>query len=138
MQIFTILASVLAAVVSISAAPTTGMTKREIGGVLICHGANATGDCHYEVYSLQDCHDLPAGLSGNASTFAPDGDAFFCYPRAGNCSQICTSPTGCTFGAVSFYNPVKYDLSSIKWDTLIKSFSCHLNATTTPWPSSKA
>jgi hypothetical protein len=101
MQISTILAGVLATVVSISAAPTIGLAKREIGGVcqptmslqttghmsniraqvLICHGANATGNCHYEVYSLEECHDLPAGLSANASTFAPDGDSFFCYPR---------------------------------------------------------
>ena len=49
----------------------------------------------------------------------------------GNCSQICTSPTGCTFGAVDFYNPRKWDLSAIGWEHLIGSFTCHLNETTT-------
>lgn len=131
MQISTILASVLASAAFVSAAPTSEMPKREAGGVLICQGANATGNCHYEVYTMSECHDLPADLQRNASTFAPDGDNFYCYPRAGNCSQICTSPTGCTFGAVSFSSPVKYDLSTIQWDNLIGAFSCHLNETST-------
>ncbi|KAF7532683.1 hypothetical protein G7054_g7754 [Neopestalotiopsis clavispora] len=146
MQLSTIIASVLVSAASISAAPTAQIAKREAGGikslkrvnadpsfkqVLICQGANATGNCHYEVYTMQECHDLPTDLQRNASTFAPDGDNFYCYPRAGNCSQICTSPTGCTFGAVSFDSPVKYDLSSIQWDNLIGAFSCHLNETST-------
>ncbi|KAF3016489.1 hypothetical protein E8E14_010049 [Neopestalotiopsis sp. 37M] len=131
MQLSTIIASVLVSAAAISAAPTAQIAKREAGGVLICQGANATGNCHYEVYTMQECHDLPADLQRNASTFAPDGDNFYCYPRAGNCSQICTSPTGCTFGAVSFDSPVKYDLSSIQWDNLIGAFSCHLNETST-------
>ncbi|KAK6842296.1 hypothetical protein PG990_005759 [Apiospora arundinis] len=126
---------VLAALVSVasfsSAAPTQQLAKRELGGVLICQGVNATGPCHYEVYSMQDCHDLPDNLSGNAATFAPDGDSFYCYPRVGHCSDICTSPTGCTFGAVNFSSPVKYDLTSIQWNTLIQAFHCYENTTST-------
>ncbi|KAI0180177.1 hypothetical protein GGR52DRAFT_568931 [Hypoxylon sp. FL1284] len=97
--------------------------------VLMCNGANATGTCHYEVYSMRDCHDMPDGFSENTKTFAPDGDAFYCWPKVGHCDDICTSPTGCTFGAVSFYNPVKWDLSTIQWDGLIQSFECALNET---------
>ncbi|ORY69738.1 uncharacterized protein BCR38DRAFT_419960 [Pseudomassariella vexata] len=131
MQFSTILPILLAAAVSTSAAPTANIAKREIGGVLICQGVNATGTCAYSAYTMEDCHDLPDNLSGNAATFAPDGDNFYCYPKAGKCADICTSPTGCTFGAVSFDSPVKYDLTSIKWQTLLKSFTCHLNTTTT-------
>lgn len=131
MQLSTILASVLAAAVSVSAAPTANIAKREIGGILICQGVNATGPCHYDKYTMDECHDLPSNLAGNASTFAPDGDGFYCNPTVGRCSDICTSPTGCTFGNVNFYTPVKYDLTSIKWQNLIQSFRCHLNTTST-------
>ncbi|KAI1212896.1 uncharacterized protein F4807DRAFT_303929 [Annulohypoxylon truncatum] len=130
MQLIAIITSIVAAVTCVSARGRPPLAKREIGGVLICNGANATGACHYEVYSLQDCHNMPEGFSGNTKTFAPDGDAFYCYPKVGQCDDICTSPTGCTFGAVSFYNPVKWDLSSIKWDHLIESFDCYQNQTT--------
>ncbi|KAK7749304.1 hypothetical protein SLS62_008273 [Diatrype stigma] len=111
--------------------PTEQLPKREVGGVLICQGANATGPCIHDVYSLEECHDLPLDLQRNAATFAPDGEGFYCYPRAGNCSQICTSPTGCTFGAVDFYNPRKWDLTAIHWEALLGSFTCYLNETTT-------
>lgn len=50
---------------------------------------------------------------------------------SGACSAICRSPTGCTFGAVSFASPVKYDLASIQWDKLIQSFTCYENSTAT-------
>jgi hypothetical protein len=50
---------------------------------------------------------------------------------SGSCEDICTSPTGCTFGAVDFYNPVKYDLTTINWQNLIGSFYCYMNTTTT-------
>ncbi|KAI0847901.1 hypothetical protein F5Y00DRAFT_107084 [Daldinia vernicosa] len=130
MHFSSIITSLIAAATCISALPAPQLAKRDMGGVLICNGANATGTCHYEVYSMHDCHELPDGLINNAKTFAPDGDAFYCWPKVGRCDQICTSPTGCTFGAVSFYNPVKWDLSTIKWDTLITSFECALNQTT--------
>ena len=45
------------------------------------------------------------------------------------CGGICTSPTGCTFGAVSFDYVNKYNLSEIGWDHYIASFECHLNTT---------
>lgn len=131
MQLLAALTGLLATAVSISALPAAGVVKRELGGVLICQGANATGACHYEQYSLDECHDLPTEMSANASTFAPDGDNFYCYPTAGNCSQICTSPTGCTFGAVTFSSPEKYDLGLKNWTNLIGSFTCHENTTTT-------
>ncbi|KAI0128905.1 hypothetical protein BJ170DRAFT_594726 [Xylariales sp. AK1849] len=131
MQFSTIFTSALAAAISVSAAPTNSIAKRDVGGVLICQGVNATGSCDYEQYTMDECHDLPADLSGNAATFAPDGDNFYCYPKAGSCSEICTSPTGCTFGAVDFNSAVKYDLTSIQWNNLLKSFTCHLNQTAT-------
>ena len=46
------------------------------------------------------------------------------------CGEICTSPTGCTFGAVSSNYANKNDLGAIGWDKLISSFECHLNQTT--------
>ncbi|KAI1854670.1 hypothetical protein JX266_000788 [Neoarthrinium moseri] len=131
MQLLTTFTGLLTVAASVSAAPMETVAKRDVGGVLICQGANATGTCHYEKYTLDECHDLPTDLSGNASTFAPDGDNFFCFPKVGNCASICTSPTGCTFGAVDFNSPVKYDLSSIQWDHLIQSFRCQLNQTAT-------
>lgn len=50
--------------------------------VLICNGPNATGYCEYEQYELEKCFDLKAPLFQNSSTFAPDGDSFYCYPYA--------------------------------------------------------
>ncbi|RYP21949.1 hypothetical protein DL767_009152 [Monosporascus sp. MG133] len=130
MRLSTAITTLIAAAAWSSALPAEKMLKREVGGVLICQGANATGTCTYKVYSLGKCHNLPPKLQRNASTFAPDGDGFYCFPRAGTCSQICTSPTGCTFGAVDFHNPRKWDLSAINWQRIIGSFDCHLNETT--------
>ncbi|KAI0380932.1 hypothetical protein F5Y04DRAFT_281278 [Hypomontagnella monticulosa] len=139
MQFFALITSLIAAATCVSALPAALLAKREIGGVtnfflanlqiLICNGANATGPCHYEVYSMNDCHDMPEGFSAKTKTFAPDGDRFFCFPKVGRCDEICTSPTGCTFGSVDFNSPVKYDLSKIQWDHLIESFRCNLNTT---------
>ncbi|KAI1311988.1 hypothetical protein F5Y03DRAFT_390956 [Xylaria venustula] len=99
--------------------------------VLLCQGANATGSCHYEAYSLTECHDVPDDFFQNTRTFAPDGDDFYCWPRVTKCADICTSPTGCTFGgAFYFSNPHKYDLASIAWDKSLGSFDCHKNTTT--------
>ena len=47
------------------------------------------------------------------------------------CGGICTSPTGCTFGAVDFGYANKYNLSAIGWDHYIASFDCHLKTPTT-------
>ncbi|RKU41025.1 hypothetical protein DL546_002237 [Coniochaeta pulveracea] len=103
--------------------------KRELGGILICNGPNATGNCTHEVYTLDTCHNLTTEYSQKTNTFAPDGEAFLCYPHPAPCGSICMSPTGCTFGAVSFDYEHKYNLSAIGWDHLIASFECHLNST---------
>ncbi|KAL6404045.1 hypothetical protein AUP68_13423 [Ilyonectria robusta] len=90
------------AVMVASALPIHNFQKREIGGILTCTGVNATGTCHYEVYELDKCHQLPEPFHANINTFAPDGEAFSCYPRTTDCDGICRSPTGCTFGSVDF------------------------------------
>lgn len=133
------------AVMVASALPIHNFQKREVGGVslsppfqhpsgllnisntsqiLTCTGVNATGTCHYEVYELDKCHQLPEPFHANINTFAPDGEAFSCYPRTTDCDGICRSPTGCTFGSVDFNYEHKYDLSAIHWNTLFKSFDC--------------
>ncbi|KAM5351275.1 hypothetical protein ACJ41O_003998 [Fusarium nematophilum] len=115
----------VAAVVSALAASAWPIHhKREIGGVLMCTGVNATGTCHYQVYELEKCHQLPKPYYLNINTFAPDGENFACYPRASGCDDICKSPTGCTFGAVDFNYENKFNLGAIKWNTLFKSFDC--------------
>ncbi|GAB1320766.1 hypothetical protein MFIFM68171_10976 [Madurella fahalii] len=124
----TILSTLLACSTRASSVP---LEKREIGGVLICAEANAGGLCEYAVYELETCHNLPEPLIKNAATFAPDEGPFFCYPRLLRCEDICRSPTGCTFGAVSSDYPNKFNLTAIGWDTLITSFRCHLNESTT-------
>lgn len=40
------------------------------------------GYCEYAQYELEKCYDLKAPLFQNSSTFAPDGDGFYCYPYA--------------------------------------------------------
>ncbi|KAF7540534.1 hypothetical protein G7Z17_g12171 [Cylindrodendrum hubeiense] len=112
------------AVMAASAFPIRNFHKREVGGILTCTGVNATGTCHYEVYELEKCHQLPTPFHANINTFAPDGEDFSCYPRTTDCDGICRSPTGCTFGAVDFNYEHKYDLGAINWDTLFKSFDC--------------
>ncbi|KAJ4268752.1 hypothetical protein NW762_002820 [Fusarium torreyae] len=106
----------------ISASPM----KREVGGVLICTGANQTGTCNYQVYDLDKCHQLPKPYYLNTSTFAPDGENFECFPRTTGCKDICKSPTGCTFGAVDFNYKNKFNLTAIKWNNLFSSFDCSL------------
>ncbi|KAK0711590.1 hypothetical protein B0H67DRAFT_491300 [Lasiosphaeris hirsuta] len=106
------------------------ISRRELGGVLICDGANAQGHCEYGAYELDKCYDLAAPLYQNASTFAPDGEAFYCYPYATSCGGVCTSPTGCTLGAVSFFYEHKFDLGAVGWEDGIASFECHRNETT--------
>jgi len=133
--------------IALAAAATTAVSshplnvqKRELGGVsalpdnytsltvqiqvLMCTGANATGTCSYDVYPLNKCNQLSAPFLENTKTFAPDGEAFQCYPRLFDCDGICKSPTGCTFGAVDFDYENKYNLGALKWDTLIRSFDC--------------
>ncbi|KZZ95893.1 hypothetical protein AAL_04189 [Moelleriella libera RCEF 2490] len=115
----------LVALASAAAGVAGALEKRQVGGVLICNGANATGPCKYDVYALDACQQLSPPYHQNTSTFAPDGDDFSCFPRTYDCGAICTSPTGCTFGAVDFSYEHKYDLRAIQWDTLIRSFDCH-------------
>lgn len=49
-----------------------------------------------------------------------------------DCGGICTSPTGCTFGAVTYDYKNKFNLTAIGWDKYISSFECHLNETGVP------
>jgi len=79
---------------------------------------------------METCYNMTTGFYQNASTFAPDGDDFYCYPYIMPCDGLCTSPTGCTFGAIDFNYENKYNLSVIGWDRYIASFRCHLNTTT--------
>ncbi|SPQ26060.1 f6256023-dea7-4ad9-b616-15c82cfef3ce [Thermothielavioides terrestris] len=106
--------------------------RRELGGILICNEPNAQGHCEYGVYKLETCYNLPPALIHNAATFAPDGEAFFCYPYLMECGGICTSPEGCTLGAVSFNYEHKFNLTATGWNKYITSFDCHSNKTTTP------
>jgi hypothetical protein len=100
----------------------------------MCTGANATGTCHYEVYKLEKCHQLPPPFYKNVKTFAPDGENFACYPRVYDCGGICKSPTGCTFGKVDFNYEHKYNISAIGWDTLFQSFDCFEKRKPSPLP----
>jgi hypothetical protein len=93
----------------------------------MCTGANATGTCEHKVYKLDTCHQLKEPFLENVKTFAPDGEDFRCFPRLSDCGGPCTSPTGCTFGAVTFDYENKYNLSAIQWDNLFRSFDCVLN-----------
>ncbi|PNY20897.1 uncharacterized protein TCAP_07301 [Tolypocladium capitatum] len=116
--------ALVAAAISTTAASASPIEKRELGGVLLCTGPNATGKCQHNVYQLDKCHQLRAPFYRSINTFAPDGEAFVCYPRVVDCGGICTSPTGCTFGAVGFAYAHKYNLSAIGWDVLFSSFDC--------------
>lgn len=118
--------SLLSTILLATASSASPFGKREVGGVLICTGANATGQCSHQVYTMEECHQLPAPYYQNTNTFAPDGEAFSCFPRVYDCGGICKSPTGCTFGGVDFAYENKYNLGAIQWDTLIKSFDCSL------------
>ncbi|KAM0196573.1 hypothetical protein ACHAPA_001557 [Fusarium lateritium] len=117
-------ASPLPEKLSIPEAPP--LYKRQIGGVLICTGANQTGDCTHEVYKLEKCHQLKKPFLFNVSTFAPDGESFECFPRTTGCNDTCRSPTGCTFGPVDFNYEHKDNLTAIQWNTLFNSFDCSL------------
>ncbi|KAI0452165.1 hypothetical protein F5B21DRAFT_506474 [Xylaria acuta] len=132
MQLSGVIITIIAAASCASALPKPITAKRALGGILMCQGANATGLCHYETYTLGECHEVPKEFWQNTRTFAPDGDNFYCWPRVGVCDDICTSPTGCTFGGAFYFdNPAKYDLAKISWDKSLVSFDCHKNETTT-------
>ncbi|KAI5864505.1 hypothetical protein GGS23DRAFT_449765 [Durotheca rogersii] len=128
MKLLSAVTGIIATASCVAAHP---VEKREVGGILICQGAYGTGPCHHEVYAMRTCYELPEGFAQDTKTFAPDDDSFFCWPRAGTCADICRSPTGCTFDILSFYNPAIWDLSTIKWDTILGSFNCELNRTST-------
>lgn len=94
--------------------------------ILICTGPSATGSCAHETYELDACHNLTAPYAGDAATFAPDGEDFYCYPYLMACGGICRSPEGCTYGAVSFNTTAKFNLTAAGgWNELIESFECH-------------
>ncbi|OAR02756.1 hypothetical protein LLEC1_07594 [Akanthomyces lecanii] len=118
------LTSLAVAASSLAVVSASPVEKRQVGGVLICTGPDATGDCIYQKYELKKCHQLAAPFLANSATFAPDGDDFYCFPRTRNCDGICTSPTGCTFGQVDFNYEHKFNLTAISWNTLLRSFDC--------------
>ncbi|RBR05452.1 hypothetical protein FVER53590_05434 [Fusarium verticillioides] len=84
MKFFTLIATIISAV-SISAVPI--LNERAVGGLLICTGANSTGTCTHEVYTLNKCHQLSEPFLRNVTTFAPDGEHFNCYPRTTGCND---------------------------------------------------
>ncbi|KIH90576.1 hypothetical protein SPBR_01100 [Sporothrix brasiliensis 5110] len=119
--------AVLAAATLAAASP---IAKREAGGILLCTGANATGTCNHSVYPLDTCVNITTPFLGNTNTFAPDGEAFACYPYGMPCGGICTSPEGCTLGAIDFDYEHKYNLSAVSWAG-VASFRCFTKTTTT-------
>ncbi|KAJ2906831.1 hypothetical protein MKZ38_010329 [Zalerion maritima] len=119
---------------SLMAAALVSGVSAELGGILVCTGPDATGPCYHDTYSLNTCHDLEPSYANNAATFAPDGEPFYCLPKALGCDEICRSPTGCTFGPVDFAYGNKFDLGAIGWDTIIESFWCYKN-TSDPEPT---
>lgn len=149
MKFFTLIATILSAA-SISAAPI--LKERAVGGVswlssllyrpslfcgidisspqlLICTGANSTGTCTHEVYTLNKCHQLSEPFLRNVTTFAPDGEHFNCYPRTTGCNDTCTSPTGCTLGPIDFNYEYKFNFTRVGWPKLFNSFDCSLKKT---------
>ncbi|CAK7268363.1 hypothetical protein SEPCBS119000_003023 [Sporothrix epigloea] len=118
--------AILAAATVAAASP---ITKREPGGLLLCTGANSTGTCQYDVYPLESCVNMTTPFAGSTNTFAPDGEAFACYPYAMPCGSICTSPEGCTLGAIDFKYEHKYNLSAVNWQ-VVTSFYCFNTSTT--------
>ncbi|ROW04645.1 hypothetical protein VPNG_07427 [Cytospora leucostoma] len=120
LALLTILTSALIAVIA------TPLQRRQIGGVLICNGAHATGNCTYQVYRLDTCHNLTAAYYRDAATFAPDGEEFYCYPYIQPCGGVCTSPEGCTAGALSYNTTDRFNLTALGgWDRYIAAFECH-------------
>lgn len=72
------------------------------------------------------CYNMTAEFFQDAATFAPDSDVFYCYPYIMACGGRCTSPTGCTAGALSYNSTNKFNLTNWGgWDHLISSFECH-------------
>ena len=93
--------------------------------ILLCTGANSTGTCQYKVFEMGVCNQLAEPFWRDTRTFALDGEAFGCFPRATNCGDVCTSPSGCTLGGVDTHYRYKYDLSAVGWERLLSSFDCH-------------
>lgn len=94
--------------------------------VLICTGAQSTGDCIHQVVAFGTCTNLTAPFLENAATFAPDGEEQYCYPYLYPCGGICKSPEGCTYGAVSYNTTAKNNLTAAGgWNKLIESFECY-------------
>lgn len=68
--------------------------KRAVGGVLMCTGANSTGQCNHAVHPMDKCVNVTTALYHKVVTFAPDGEEFYCYPyeyiipaRSGGCKR---------------------------------------------------
>ncbi|KAF3769822.1 hypothetical protein M406DRAFT_320071 [Cryphonectria parasitica EP155] len=125
MHFFAYMTVLMTAVLSVA----TPILKRQVGGVLICNGINATGECTHLVAEVGQCTNLTAPYYQNTSTFAPDGEEFYCYPYLFSCGGICKSPEGCTYGAVSYNTTAKTNFTAGGWNNLIESFTCYSGAT---------
>ncbi|KAK2073885.1 hypothetical protein P8C59_008129 [Phyllachora maydis] len=100
--------------------------KRAVGGVLMCTGANSTGQCNHAVHPMDKCVNVTTALYHKVVTFAPDGEEFYCYPYENLCGVgICTSPEGCTLGAISYESPFKDNLTAVGWGQSVGSFECY-------------
>lgn len=93
--------------------------------VLLCTGAQATGNCTHTVVPLNECTNLTEPYIANTATFAPDGETQYCYPYLYSCGGICMSPEGCTYGAVSYNSTAKWNLTAAGgWNKLVQSYEC--------------
>ncbi|KAJ4411730.1 hypothetical protein N0V82_008914 [Gnomoniopsis sp. IMI 355080] len=116
----------LTALATASLSTAKPIEKRQLGGVLLCTGAQSTGECTHQVVSFGTCTNLTAPYLTNTSTFAPDGEEQYCYPYLYPCGGICKSPEGCTLGAVSYNSTAKTNLAAAGgWNELIESFECY-------------
>ncbi|KAI7781748.1 hypothetical protein LA080_014379 [Diaporthe eres] len=126
MKLLVYLAVLIAAVISMA----NPVEKRAAGSVEICTGPEATGNCSTDSYELDICHNVTSEFSGNAGTFAPVDDGFYCFLYLTACGSKCTSPTGCPGGLITYDSPEKFNLAALApgWDRLFTSFECHAGA----------
>ncbi|KAK8173677.1 hypothetical protein IWX90DRAFT_484611 [Phyllosticta citrichinensis] len=91
MHAFTV-AAALVSIVSLSAAAPTIEKRQDVdieaGQVIICTGANNSGDCYTKTYKSNECNILPAPYYQNVLTFAP-GRQILC--RVTNSQNSCTT-----------------------------------------------
>ncbi|KAJ6446639.1 hypothetical protein O9K51_01412 [Purpureocillium lavendulum] len=119
--------TIIAAVASGAVVAASPVDRRQVGGVLLCTGPEATGTCQHMVAPMGQCQQLSAPFYQNTTTFAPDGEYFSCFPSAVDCGGKCTSPTGCTAGGIDYDYENKYDLSEIGWHKIMASFVCRMD-----------